>query len=192
MASPGDSEVTRLLVRAGGGDRLAADALLPLVYEQLRAIARQRMAQERPGSTLQATALVHEAYLRLVGPREVAWMGRAHFYATAAEAIRRILIDHARQRAQVKRGGGRHRVPLNVVDLAVDADAHEILSVDEAISRLELQDPELGRVVRLRFFAGLSERETAEVLGVSDRSVRRAWALARAWLRKELDDAERD
>lgn len=192
VAVPGDSDVTQLLVLAGGGDRRAADALLPLVYEQLRAIARQRMAGERPGNTLQATALVHEAYLRLVGEREVAWAGRAHFFATAAEAIRRILIDHARARAQVKRGGGRQRVPLNVVDLAVDADPHGILSVDEAISRLEIQDAELGRIVRLRFFAGLSERETAEVLGVSDRSVRRAWALARAWLRRELQDVERE
>lgn len=192
MAVPADNEVTQLLVLAGGGDRRAADALLPLVYEQLRAIAQQRMAAERPGNTLQATALVHEAYLRLVGDCQIAWAGRAHFFATAAEAIRRILIEHARERARLKRGGGRRRVPLNVVDLAVEADPQEILSVDEAIRRLEVQDAQLGRIVRLRFFAGLSERETAEVLGVSDRSVRRTWVLARAWLRSELKDAERE
>lgn len=192
MAAAYENEVTRLLVLASGGDGQAAEALLPLVYEQLRAIARQRMATERPGNTLQATALVHEAYLRLVGHCDITWAGRGHFFATAAEAIRRILIDHARTRAQHKRGGGRRRVPLNVVDLAVEADPHEILSVDEAISRLERQDPELARVIRLRFFAGLSERETADVLGVSDRSVRRAWVLARAWLLNELKDGDQE
>jgi RNA polymerase sigma factor (TIGR02999 family) len=144
------------------------------------------MADERPDHTLQATALVHEAYLRLVGSHEVAWENRAHFYVAAAEAMRRILIEHARKRGRIKRGGDRARVPLNTVYLAEKAYPEEIMSVDSAIRRLEERDSRMARIVRLRFFAGLSTEEIAETLGLSDRTVRREWALARAWLHREL------
>jgi RNA polymerase sigma factor (TIGR02999 family) len=146
------------------------------------------MRDERQDHTLQATALVHEAYARLVGNDEIAWDSRGHFFVAAAEAMRRILIEHARGRERVKRGGGvtRVRLPISVLDLAVDENPEEILSVDEAICRLSEQDARMGDVVRLRFFAGLSEQETAKALGVTDRTVRRDWTLARAWLQREL------
>lgn len=186
MSDPKPDQVTRLLERASGGDTRAANELLPLVYEQLRARARKEMAGERPGHTLQPTALVHEAYMRLVGNREVAWDNRAHFYVAAAEAMRRILIEHARKKGRIKRGGGLRRVPLNVVDLAERGDVEEIVSLDDVIRRLEERDKRMADVVRLRFYAGLSETETAAALGVTGRTVRREWALARAWLLREL------
>ena len=185
--------------------------LLPLVYDQLRRIAQQRLAQERPGHTLQATALVHEAYVRLAGagaaPHEPrvgddpssaspghlqSWDGRAHFFAAAAEAMRRILIEHARAKGRSKRGGGAARLPLSVVDLAEEADPEEILAVDEAIRRLEQRDGRLAQIVQLRFYAGLNHEETAAIVGASERTVRRDWELARALLLRELgavDDA---
>ncbi len=189
-----DSHVTRLLCEAGLDNRAAADELLSVVYQQLRRIAQQRMAGERTDHSLQATDLVHEAYLRLIGDQKVAWAGRAHFFHAAAEAMRRILIEHARAKGRIKRGGAveRKRLPLSVVDLAVLADPDEILSVDDAVCRLERQDADLGRLVRLRFYAGLSERETAQVLGVSDRTVRRDWLLAKAWLSRALRPGESD
>lgn len=189
MHEPGASPITELLTGAAPVD---ADALLPLVYEQLRRLAQQQMNAERRDHTLQATALVHEAYARLVGDRPVAWANRAHFFSAAAEAMRRILIEHARSRARLKRGGagdgapGR-RVPLDNVELTLDSDPDEILSVDDAIRRLEEQDPDLGRIVRLRFFAGLSEEEVGTVLGVTDRTIRREWSLAKALLRRHLE-----
>lgn len=186
MPDPNPNEVTHLLERASGGDPQAASELLPLVYEQLRARARKEMAGERRGHTLQPTALVHEAYLRLIGTRQITWDNRAHFYVAAAEAIRRILIEHARKKGRVKRGGDRRRVPLSVVDLAEHGDVEEILSLDDAIRRLEERDKRMVDVVRLRFYAGLSEAETAMALGVSGRTVRREWALARAWLLRRL------
>jgi RNA polymerase sigma factor (TIGR02999 family) len=178
----GDSaEISRIL-RAGPVDM---DRLLPLVYGQLRAIAAARMAGERPGHTLDATGLVHEAYLKLVqGPLD--WRGKAHFYAAAAEAMRRILVDHARGRGREKRGSGRVQLPLDVVELASREDPAEILSVDEAVRRLEERDPRMAEIVKLRFFAGLSDEETAQALGVADRTVRRDWTLARAFLQREL------
>jgi RNA polymerase sigma factor (TIGR02999 family) len=186
------TNVTQILKQAAQGDGRAADALLPLVYEQLRAIARQRMRDERPDHTLQATALVHEAYARLVGNEELTWDGRGHFFAAATEAMRRILIEHARSRERVKRGGAKRvHLPISVVDLATTENPEEILSVDEAICRLSKQDPRMGEVVRLRFFAGLTEKETAEILGVTDRTVRRDWTLARAWLQRELTREEK-
>ncbi|MCH7700560.1 MAG: hypothetical protein IID37_02620 [Planctomycetes bacterium] len=184
----GSNNVTRLLHDAEAGDEQAADALLPLVYRQLRAIAQQQMSQERQEHTLQATALVHEAYRRMVGSERIGWRGRAHFFVAASEALRRILIEHARKRDRLKRGGKRRRVPLSAVDLAADADLDEILSVDEAIRRLEEQDERLGRIVRLRFYAGLSVGQTAEALGVTDRTIRRDWVLARAWLNRALSN----
>jgi RNA polymerase sigma factor (TIGR02999 family) len=164
------------------------EALLPLVYRQLHAIASRRMKDERESHTLQATALVNEAFLKLLGRERHTWSGKAHFYAAAAEAMRRILIDHARGKARVKRGGGRARIPLDVVDLASRDCIDEILSVDEAVRRLEGQDPRMAEVVKLRFYVGLSEKETAQVLTVTDRTVRREWVRARAWLQKELSE----
>lgn len=184
------TNVTRLLSDVAGGNSSAADELLPLVYDQLRAVAQQRMGGERPGHTLQATALVHEAFLRLVGPRELPWHSQAHFYAAAAEAMRRILVDHARTRKREKRGGSRSRVALNVVDLAASEDCEEILALDEAFRRLEQQEPEMAAVVRLRFYAGLSVDQTAEALDLSPRTVNRRWKFARAWLFRELTDDE--
>jgi RNA polymerase sigma factor (TIGR02999 family) len=162
------------------------DALLPHVYEKLKEIAARRMAGERPGHTLQTTALVHEAYLKLVGREHLAWSSRAHFYAAAAEAMRRILVDHARGKGRAKRGGGRVRMPLDVVDLATREDMDDILSVDAAVRNLEEQDGRMGEIVKLRFYAGLSVEETARALGLTDRSVYREWVLARTWLKRKL------
>src|SRR5262245_11323219 len=160
-------------------DRIAQ--LLPLVYEQLRAAAQNLITSERPDHTLQATELVHEAYLRLVGPRDLPWRNRAHFYTAAAEAMRRVLIDHAKSRGRAKRGGGRSRRPLSAADLISD-DPAEILALDECVRRLESDYSEAAAVVRLRFYAGLSGDDTAAALGISPRQVDRLWAFARAWL----------
>jgi len=179
--------ITRLLHDASKGDQHAKGALLDQVYGQLRAIARERMAHERTSHTLQATVLVHEAYVRLIvgssaSPAAVSWHDRGHFYRAAAEAMRRILIDHARQRGRVKRGGSFQRVPLNVCDLAAMDDPEEILALDQAMTRLQEEDATAAEVVRLRFFAGLTVEQTASALGVSDRTVKREWAYARARL----------
>jgi len=165
--------------------------LLEAVYDQLRAIAQQRMGEEGVGHTLQATALVHEAFLRIGAERRVPFTDRAHFFAAAAEAMRRILIDHARAKGAAKRGGrAAARVPLSVVDLAEDHDPTEVLALDEALERLERAEPEVAAVVRLRFFAGLSGEETAGALSISPRQVDRLWAYARAWLLRELQRVE--
>jgi RNA polymerase sigma factor (TIGR02999 family) len=183
--------VSRILRAASADEPVDLGALLPLVYDNLRAIAGRRMATERVGHTLQPTALVHEAYLRLVGQDRLPASSKAHFYAAAAEAMRRILVDHARAKGRLKRRhGGIKRVPLDVVDLASREDLDEILSVDDAVRRLEEQDDRMAAVVKLRFYAGLSEKEAAEVLGVTDRTVRREWTLARAWLQHELSEGE--
>lgn len=191
---PTSGEATVLMSRAAGGDRAAAESLLPLVYDQLRRAAQLQMATERSDHTLSATALVHEAYLRLVGPREVAWDGRAHFYAAAAEAMRRILLDHAKSRAREKRGG-REGKPAGRVDFAsvgelAVAEPEEIVSFDAAVCRLEEESGEAARVVRLRFFAGLSVEQTAQAMGVSDRTVNRHWTFARAWLHRAMREGE--
>jgi RNA polymerase sigma factor (TIGR02999 family) len=170
---------------AADGDTAAAGRLLPLVYEHLRGAAQQRMAAERDGHTLSATALVHEAYLKLVGPRKVPWEGRGHFYAAAAQAMRRILIDHAR--ARQARGGGALRLEdIGDVGALAAADSGQILAVEAALARLEDEDPEAAAVVRLRFFAGLSVDRAAEVLGISPRTAARLWAYARAVLYREV------
>jgi len=184
------TNVTRLLAEASGGSRRAARELLPLVYEELHALAGKRMAGERPDHTLQATALVHEAYLRLVGSQQTTWEGKGQFCLAAAEAMRRILIEHARKRGRIKRGGNPQRVPLDIDELANEAQPEEIMSVDAAIRRLEEKDERMSKIVRLRFFVGLSVAETAAALGISDRTVRREWALARAWLHRELKGAQ--
>src|SRR5262245_13235345 len=185
------AELTRLLRAAGSGDRAAADELLRRVYGELRAVAGQRMSEERLDHTLQPTALVNEAWLRLAGDgKGLAFDSRGHFFKAAAEAMRRILIEHARSRGRQKRGGGARAVPLSAVELVSQADSGEILSVDEAIRRLEGRDDRMAEIVKLRFFAGLSEEETAKALGLSDRTVRREWLLARAWLGRELGRGE--
>jgi RNA polymerase sigma factor (TIGR02999 family) len=168
-------------------DDRSVSELLPLVYEQLRALARRQIAGERPGHTLTATALVHEAHLRLADGRRLPWASEAHFYVAAAEAMRQILLDHARSRNRVKRGGKRRRAPLNVLDLAAAPDPEEILALDEQLRRLGEHRPDAAAVVRLRFFAGLTVDRTAEVLGQSPRQVDRLWSYARAWMYRELE-----
>lgn len=194
-------EVTRILQQI---DRRAdaAEELLPLVYDHLRAIAQRRMREERAGHTLQATALVHEAFVKLVGGGGAGggadgggadgpgWESRAHFFRVAAEAMRRILIDHARKRKSVKRGGGATPIPLSVVDLAAEHDPAQIMALDEALETLEAEDARAAEVVKLRFFAGLSVEETAEAMGISERTAMREWAFARARLYELLSVAE--
>jgi RNA polymerase sigma factor (TIGR02999 family) len=188
MAEQDPSPATQLILAAGAGDQRASDALLPLVYGQLRAIAQERMATERPGHTLQATALVHEAYLKLAGAGDIPWSGRAGFLHAASEAMRRILIDHARRRNAQKREPPVVRPALrDVADLASTEDSSEILAFDEAFLRLEREYPEAAAVVRLRFYAGLSIEQTAAALSVSPRTVNREWTFARAWLHGALD-----
>ncbi len=182
--------VTCILNDLQAGRREASDQLLPLVYDQLRAIAQQRMNEERAGHTLQATALVHEAYLRLVGDEDVAWTDRSHFYAAAVEAMRRILIDHARRRGAVKRGGDWRRAAVNVASLALDENLDNFLALDEAILRLEGLDRTAAQVVRLRFYAGLSIEDTARILEVSPRTVKREWTYARTWLLHHLENED--
>jgi len=164
----------------------AAADLFPLVYQSLKDLARQRMSLERVGHTLQPTALVHEAYLRLAGAGNVRWSNPAYFYHAAAEAMRRILVEHARAHRRVKRGAGARRIPIHLLDLADDCDSDDILALDEAIRRLEQHTPEVAAVVRLRFFAGLTVAQSAEALGMGRRSVDRAWSYARVWLYREL------
>jgi RNA polymerase sigma factor (TIGR02999 family) len=171
---------------AAEDERRGADELLQLVYEQLRIIARQRMSAENVGHTLEATALVHEVYLRLAANRRLDWQNPAHFYAAAAEAMRRILVDHARSKHRQKRGGERQKLILNVLDLAVSQNHDEILALDAALCRLEEQNPEAAKIVQLRFYAGLSVDQTAEALALSPRTVDRRWKFARAWLYKAL------
>jgi RNA polymerase sigma factor (TIGR02999 family) len=189
MPSPDRHEdATLLMIAAGDGDQAAAERLLPLVYQQLRAVAQRALAAERPGHTLEATALVHEAYLKLVGERDIPWVSRAHFYVTAAEAMRQILIDHARARGRIKRGGDRARLDLGSVAELAASDSSEILGFDELFRRLESELPEAAAVVRLRFHAGLSIAETARVLGLSTNTIDRRWALARAWLFRAMQE----
>lgn len=180
------SDVTRLLQAEVQADSAAAEELLGLVYEQLRKIAQQRMAEERAGHTLQATALVHEAYLRLTSGTEISWQGRAHFFAAAAEAMRRILIDHARRKGTAKRGNGLRAVS-NVVDLASEEKISDALIIDDLILRLEREDAAAAQVVRLRFFAGLSLEDTAQAVGVAVPTVSRKWTYARAWLARQWE-----
>jgi RNA polymerase sigma factor (TIGR02999 family) len=182
-------DVTRILARIESGDPLAAEQLLPLVYDELRRLARQKMAQEAAGHTLQPTALVHEAYLRLVGNGDPkCWDNRGHFYAAAAESMRRILIEAARRRGSAKRGGGRMRVELgDPVDQSPGRDDDTVLALDEALKKLETEDPDVARLVVLRYFGGLTFEEAAAAMGVSVRTAKRNWSFARAWLQREID-----
>jgi RNA polymerase sigma factor (TIGR02999 family) len=180
--------ITEVLIAIDRGDPHAAEQLLPLVYDELRRLAAQKLAHERPAQTLQPTALVHEAYLRLVAGADVSapqkpWDGRGHFFAAAAEAMRRILVESARRKKRLKHGGGRQRVDLEDLDVPVRPPPEEILALDECLTRLAAEDPEAARVVQLHFFAGLSIEEVGETLGVSRATAYRHWAYARAWLR---------
>ncbi|HEY3244420.1 MAG TPA: sigma-70 family RNA polymerase sigma factor [Phycisphaerae bacterium] len=181
-----DKDATAILLAASQGDPAAADALLPLVYDELQAVAARHLRRERPDHTLQTTALVHEAYLRLIDQSRVQWRGRAHFLAVAAMAMRRILVNHAKARARVKRGGQAARLPLDEAFESFQQRSVDLEALDEALARLSKIDPDQGRMVELRFFGGLSVEETAKVLGISPRTVHREWDLAKAWLRAEV------
>ena len=188
MPTPQSTPITQMLSDVASGRPAAAEHLLECVYENLRSIAQHRMAGERPGHTLQATALVHEAYMKLIGDGDVAWRDRGHFYAAAAEAMRRILVDHARRRGADKRGGERQRVPLSVCDLAANDDPKQILALDRAMMRLQQRDAGAAEIVRLRFFAGLTVEQAASALGVSERTLKREWTYARAALFRFLEE----
>jgi len=180
-------EVTRLLGQLRAGKQDVADQLVPLIYDELRRIASAQMRRERPDHTLQATAVVHEAYMRLAGEQEVPWQNRAHFFAIAAQTMRRVLLDYARQRHAGKRGGeGARKVDIDAELLVGDDRLEDVIALDEVLGRLSEMDPEQGRIVELRFFAGLNVEETAEVMGISARTVKREWRSAKAWLSREL------
>jgi RNA polymerase sigma factor (TIGR02999 family) len=183
------SQLTIMIEAIERGAPCAADELLPLVYEELRKLAAQRMAQEAPGHTLQPTALVHEAWLRLVSADQRGFQNRAHFFAAAAESMRRILIDHARRKLARKHGGGLARVDLDQIDVPARADDDTLLGINEHLEALSREDPKAAELVKLRFFGGLSGEEAAQALGVTDRSARRYWRFARAWLRDALSRA---
>jgi RNA polymerase sigma factor (TIGR02999 family) len=187
------NDETRILSAIEHGDPSAAGQLLPLVYDELRKLAARRLAQEKPGQTLQATALVHEAYLRLVGEGEGAlgWENRRHFFAAAAEAMRRILIEQFRRKRRVRHGGGKHRVDLDEGCSLVEPPDEDLLALDEALSRLAARRPDRAEVVKLRFFAGLTMPETARVLGISQPTAERYWRFARTWLYAELRGEDR-
>lgn len=192
MSERDDHDVTRILEAITAGDQRAGDELFAVVYDELRAIAGKLMRQERSDHTLQPTAVVHEAYLRLFGSEAPRWENRAHFFGTAAEAMRRILVDHARRKLSLKRGGDRQRVAIADLPETAHGELEDILALDQALGRLEARDETMARVVKLRYFAGLSVEQTAEAMEMSKRSVNRAWTGARAWLRREIDRSGRD
>ena len=181
------SDVTRILTAIEQGDARAADELLPLVYEELRRLADKKMSQERPGQTLQASALVHEAYIRLVGSDARYWSGRTHFFAAAAEAMRRILIENARRKQRLKHGGARQRVDLDDVSIVIEGPSDDIVALDEALSKLALEDPVKADLVKLRYFAGLTIEQSAGILDISRATADRYWSYSRAWLFDEIN-----
>lgn len=183
---PQETAITELLAELSGGNRTVVDALMPRVYEELQAMARRQLRGERSGHTINTTALVHEAYLKLVGQQQVDWQNRAHFFSIAALAMRRILINYAHRRMAEKRGGGQVVATFEEGEVARETRAEELVSLDEALSRLEQLNERQSQVVTYRFFGGLTQEEIAEVLGVSVPTVRRDWRLARAWLSREL------
>jgi RNA polymerase sigma factor (TIGR02999 family) len=180
------SDVTRILNAIERGDAKATDELLPLVYEELRLLAAQKLSHESPGQTLQATALVHEAYLRLVGDESIGWENRGHFFAAAAEAMRRILIENARRKKSLKHGAGRYCIDLDAVEPAVPTASDDLVSLDEALTRLDAEDPVKADLVKLRFFAGLSIDQAAQAMKISRATAIRHWSFAKAWLFREL------
>jgi RNA polymerase sigma factor (TIGR02999 family) len=187
------SNVTQILSAIEQGDPSAAELLLPLVYAELRQLAAARLAHENPGQTLEATALVHEAYLRLVDVQQAQhWNSRGHFFAAAAEAMRRILVESARRKGRIRHGGGLHRVDLLDAEAAAPTDDEQVLLLDEALTRLAAARPQAAQLVKLRFFAGLTLEEIAPILVLSSRTTRRLWAFARAWLRREMERSNED
>jgi RNA polymerase sigma factor (TIGR02999 family) len=180
------NDVTHILSAIERGDAQAAGQLLPLIYDELRKLAAQKLALEKPGQTLQATALVHEAYVRLVGTADPGWGGRGHFFAAAAEAMRRILVEKARQKRRLRHGGGARREDLSDVEVIAEVPSDDLLALDEALERLARADPAAAQLVQLRYFAGLTVAEAAEALGVSLRTAERNWTYARAWLHREV------
>jgi len=188
---PADAPKTlTLALQAAAGDRAAAAELLPLIYDDLRKLARARMAKLAPGQTLQPTALVHEAYARVIGSGDPGWDGRGHFFGAAAQAMRNILVDQARSKAALKRGGGRQRLDLQDGDLAIQPPREDILALDEALRQLETDDPRKGQIVNLRYFAGLTAEETAAALDVSVGTVEREWRYIKAWLHTQLAEGD--
>lgn len=183
------SQITVLLVNIENGDSRAIDELLPLVYSQLKAMAGNQLKGERPNHTLNATALVHEAYLKLVHQDRVSWQNRAHFFAIAAQAMRRVLINYAKSRLADKRGGGQPIVTFNEEVMSGDSPAEEIIALDEALTRLKEIDERQSRIIELRFFGGLTEQEVAQVMKISESTVKRDWRMARAWLTREMKQA---
>src|SRR5690349_10340664 len=183
-----NDNITELLVGYGRGDKEALDQLMPVVYEELRRQAARYLRREQPGHTLQTTALIHEAYVRLVDQRNVQWQNRAHFFGIAAQLMRRILVDYARTKKRVKRGGSDIKVSLADADVAVKGQDLDVVALDEALQRLAQIDEQQSRVVELRYFSGLTVEETAEVMGISKATVKRDWSVARAWLYRELSD----
>lgn len=189
------SDVTRILSAIEQGDSSAAEQLLPLVYEELRRLAAQKLAQEKPGQTLQATALVHEAYLRLVAPakgstsarRDQSWDSRGHFYAAAAEAMRRILVEAARRKGRRKHGGAQQRIDLDPAEVVCPMPEEDLLALDEAMTRFAAEDPTRARLVQLRYYVGLTNEEVAKILGISSVTAKRYWRYARAWLHREVN-----
>jgi RNA polymerase sigma factor (TIGR02999 family) len=184
------TDVTRILNAIERGDAKATHELLPLVYKELRFLAAQKLAQEKPGQTLQATALVHEAYIRLIESENESWQNRRHFFGAAAEAMRRILVDSARRRQRLKRGGGKKRLPLEEAMIAAEEPGIDLLALDEALTRLEGKDPEKAHLVKLRYFAGLSASQAADVLHISVATAHRHWSYARSWLFQEISKGE--
>jgi RNA polymerase sigma factor (TIGR02999 family) len=185
------TDVTRILNAIEQGDAGATEKLLPLVYEELRLLAAQKMAQEKPGQTLQATALVHEVYIRLVEAKDQSWNSRGHFLKAAAEAMRRILVENARRKQRIKRGGDRQRVNLEEANLAFEAPSEDIIAVNEALIKLSEEDPVVAELVKLWYFAGLTLEQTAGILGISRRTAHRYWNYARAWLHREITKGEK-
>lgn len=182
------SDVTRILNAIEQGDARAADKLLPLVYQELRRLAAQKISREPPGQTLQATALVHEAYIRLVGSEAQNWSGRTHFFAAAAEAMRRILIDNARRKQRLKHGGGRQKVDINDAEFAIEAPSDDLIALDEALDKLAKMDKIKADLVKLRYFAGLTLEQAASLLNLPERTAKRYWAHARAWLYRQVNE----
>jgi RNA polymerase sigma factor (TIGR02999 family) len=184
------TEITRILEAIDRGDAHAAEKLLPLVYDELRCLATQKLACEKPGQTLQATALVHEAYIRLVGTEDQIWDGRGHFFAAAAEAMRRILVENARRKRRAKHGGGRQRVDLDEADLVAGPPSIDLIAMDEALNKLASEDATKAELVKLRYFVGLTEDEAASVLKISRSTAKRHWAYASAWLFREINKSD--
>ena len=182
------TDVTRILNAIEQGDERATDKLLPLVYDELRLLAAQKLSQEKPGQTLQATALVHEAYLRLVDGQNQSWNSRGHFFQAAAEAMRRILVESARKKGRLKRGGNRERVSFDDLDLAIGEFPEDVVALDEALTKLAKEKPLMVKAIELRYFTGLTLEQIAKILGVSERTVSSYWTYAKAWLYREITE----